>query len=77
MLVGGVNVYQQLSAHRSSPCRYIPSCSEYAREALTAHGAIRGAWMSLRRLSRCHPFGGYGFDPVPPRVHADAGGHSC
>ena len=79
ILVRGVNVYQQLSAHRPSPCRFIPSCSEYAREAVVTHGAIRGAWMSLRRIGRCHPLGGRGFDPVPQRVHAhaDSGGHSC
>lgn len=76
-LLGGINVYQQLRAHRPSPCRFIPSCSEYAREALTAHGARRGSWMALRRLSRCHPLGGRGFDPVPPRSCARAGSHSC
>ena len=76
-LIGGINVYQQLRAHRPSPCRFIPSCSEYAREAVTAHGARRGSWMALRRLSRCHPLGGRGFDPVPPRSSAHAGGHSC
>ena len=67
MLLRTVNLYQRLSAHRPSPCRYIPSCSEYAREALETHGAARGSWLSARRLSRCHPFGGFGFDPVPPR----------
>jgi putative membrane protein insertion efficiency factor len=64
-LLRTVNLYQRLSAHRPSPCRYTPSCSEYAREALETHGAARGSWLSVRRLSRCHPFGGFGFDPVP------------
>jgi len=77
ILLGSVNVYQQLSAHRPSPCRFIPSCSEYAREAVTTHGAARGALMSVRRLSRCHPLGGRGFDPVPVRSGADVGGRSC
>jgi hypothetical protein len=72
-----INVYQQLRAHRPSPCRFIPSCSEYAREAVMTHGAARGVWMSARRLSRCHPLGGRGFDPVPPRTRADVGGHTC
>lgn len=83
-LLSGINVYQQLRAHRPSPCRFIPSCSEYAREAVTEHGAARGTLMSLHRLSRCHPLGGHGFDPVPARSHADVarshadvGGHPC
>ena len=47
-------------------CRYLPTCSDYALEALETHGAARGSWLTLRRLARCHPFGGDGFDPVPP-----------
>ncbi|WP_118133733.1 membrane protein insertion efficiency factor YidD [Oceanicella sp. SM1341] len=46
-------------------CRYTPTCSEYALEALERHGALRGAWLTLRRLLRCHPFGGSGIDNVP------------
>jgi putative membrane protein insertion efficiency factor len=61
-----LNLYQRLSAHRPSPCRYIPTCSSYAIEAVETHGAIRGSWMAARRLSRCHPLGGHGVDPVPP-----------
>lgn len=57
--------YQWLYAGRISPCRYTPSCSTYAREALAAHGALRGGWLALRRLGRCHPWGGHGHDPVP------------
>jgi uncharacterized protein len=81
-LLGAINVYQQLRAHRPSPCRFIPSCSEFAREAVTTHGAARGSWLAARRLSRCHPFGGHGFDPVPPRRVsevrvAEVGGHTC
>lgn len=48
-------------------CRYLPSCSDYAREALAAHGAVSGSWLAMRRICRCHPWGGFGFDPVPPR----------
>ncbi|MDA1044234.1 MAG: membrane protein insertion efficiency factor YidD [Verrucomicrobia bacterium] len=49
-----------------STCRHIPSCSNYALEALRIHGALRGVWLTLRRLLRCHPWGTHGFDPVPP-----------
>ena len=46
-------------------CRYVPTCSEYAIEAIEQHGALRGSWLALRRLLRCHPFAGAGYDPPP------------
>ena len=46
-------------------CRFMPSCSEYAIEALEKHGAIKGGWLAAKRLGRCHPLGGHGYDPVP------------
>lgn len=52
-------------------CRFYPSCSCYAREAITVHGALRGGWLTLKRLSRCHPFHAGGLDPVPPVVMKD------
>ena len=57
-------------------CRYTPTCSEYALEALKLHGALRGSWLALRRLGRCHPWGAHGYDPVPApgHVHSHAGG---
>jgi len=48
-------------------CRFMPSCSEYAREAVLRFGAVRGSMLTLRRLARCHPLGSHGFDPVPAR----------
>ncbi len=50
-------------------CRYTPTCSEYALEALALHGPFRGSWLALRRLGRCHPWGGHGHDPVPAARH--------
>jgi putative membrane protein insertion efficiency factor len=55
-----------LSPLFAGSCRYEPSCSRYATSALEQHGLVRGAWLALRRLARCHPFGGSGLDPVPP-----------
>ena len=58
--------YQAVRAGRPSPCRYWPTCSEYALEALETHGAVRGAWLTARRLLRCHPWAERsGVDPVP------------
>jgi putative membrane protein insertion efficiency factor len=65
--VAAVRGYQRLFAGRPSPCRYVPSCSTYALEAIEGHGAARGSWLALRRVARCHPWGGHGYDPVPDR----------
>lgn len=46
-------------------CRFTPTCSQYAVEAITRHGVVKGSWMALRRIARCHPWGGSGYDPVP------------
>jgi uncharacterized protein len=62
-----VRVYQiTLSPLFAGSCRYEPSCSRYAMTALEQHGLLKGAWLAVRRLARCHPLGGSGLDPVPP-----------
>ena len=63
--LGAIRLYQLLRAGRPSPCRYLPSCSAYAAEALERHGAWRGGWLAVRRVLRCHPWGRSGLDPVP------------
>lgn len=60
-----VRGYQSLFAWRPSPCRFVPTCSNYALDALETHGVIKGSWLTARRLGRCHPWGGHGWDPVP------------
>jgi hypothetical protein len=65
-LLAAVRGYQLLvSPLFAGSCRYEPSCSRYMTEAIERHGALRGGWLGLRRLARCHPFGSSGFDPVP------------
>lgn len=66
-LIWLVRGYQLARRAHPSPCRYVPSCSVYAVEALEDYGATRGGWLAIRRLGRCHPWGGYGADPVPER----------
>ena len=68
--IGLIRVYQWLiSPLLPRACRFAPSCSEYAAEAIHGHGVMRGGWLAARRLLRCHPWGGDGFDPVPQRHH--------
>jgi hypothetical protein len=64
-----VGLYQKVTDGRPSPCRFVPTCSNYALDALERHGAARGSALTLRRLFRCHPWGGHGWDPVPEGKH--------
>lgn len=64
-LVRLIGLYRGLRVGRVAPCRFYPSCSEYAVEALTTHGAARGSWLALRRILRCRPLGPHGIDLVP------------
>lgn len=66
--LAAISVYQGLRAGRPSPCRFWPSCSAYAAEAIETHGLFHGGRLAVRRILRCHPFGGRGIDLVPARA---------
>jgi putative membrane protein insertion efficiency factor len=67
-LLGLVWVYRFLvSPWLGNNCRYTPSCSQYALDALRLHGAFRGSWLAMKRIGRCHPWGGSGYDPIPEK----------
>jgi putative membrane protein insertion efficiency factor len=70
--MGMVRWYQVAAEGRPSPCRFTPSCSAYAVDALSTHRAGRAVWLIVRRLARCRPFGPSGYDPVPPAPPATA-----
>lgn len=66
ILLAPIMVYRYtFSALAGAHCRHMPSCSDYAREAIETNGAWKGGWLTLARLCRCHPWGSHGFDPVP------------
>lgn len=74
VLLAAIRGYQLLISPLFPPsCRYFPSCSEYARQAVQSHGPLAGGWLAVKRLARCHPWGGFGYDPVPVPVRAGAG----
>ena len=66
ILIALIRFYQGAISPLTPPsCRFVPTCSQYAIEAIQRYGAFKGGWLTLKRLSRCHPWGGSGFDPVP------------
>lgn len=66
LMMGMIRFYQNWIADLTPPsCRYLPTCSEYARVAIESHGPLRGFWLGLKRIGRCHPWSGSGYDPVP------------
>jgi putative membrane protein insertion efficiency factor len=65
LAAGLIRAYQVAASPFPSPCRFTPSCSSYTLEAVRRYGVLRGGWLGVRRVARCHPFGGHGHDPVP------------
>ncbi|MDH3614798.1 MAG: membrane protein insertion efficiency factor YidD [Gammaproteobacteria bacterium] len=71
-LLALVSLYRYaISPWLGNNCRFEPSCSQYALDALRQHGAFRGTWLTVRRIGRCHPWGGSGYDPVPKKKKDD------
>jgi len=67
ILIGMINIYQKIPGPWHGYCKHIPTCSEYAKEAINMHGAFKGTILGIKRVLKCNPFGTYGFDPVPKR----------
>lgn len=69
LLLAAIRGYQRfVSPLLGANCRFTPTCSAYAAEAIATHGSLRGGWLAVRRIARCNPFGGHGYDPVPDKA---------
>ncbi|WNJ19407.1 membrane protein insertion efficiency factor YidD [Pontibacter sp. G13] len=74
LFLGIIRFYQYAISPLFPPtCRYTPTCSHYAAEAIRKHGPFRGGWLAIKRISSCHPWGGSGYDPVPDPHHVHKG----
>ncbi len=60
-----IDIYQKMPLHTHSLCRFYPTCSEYMKQSVIKYGTFKGGFMGIKRLLKCHPFGKYGYDPVP------------
>ena len=67
LLIGFIKIYQLIPGHWHKMCRYTPTCSDYSIIALKRFGALKGSFLSIKRILRCAPWGGMGYDPVPER----------
>ncbi|MBB4826091.1 putative membrane protein insertion efficiency factor [Sporosarcina luteola] len=72
ILMSLIKVYQKVISPLTPPtCRFYPTCSHYGMEAIEKHGALKGSWLAIRRISKCHPFHEGGFDPVPEKANQE------
>lgn len=70
ILISIIQFYQKFISPLTPPsCRFYPTCSHYGVEAIKVHGALKGSWLTIKRISKCHPFHPGGFDPVPEKKH--------
>ena len=76
ILIGAIQVYRWVFSSVMGPsCRFEPTCSAFAVEAIRSHGPLVGTWLAVHRIARCHPWGGAGLDPVPAPIEKPAAGH--
>lgn len=67
VLIFLINCYQKIPGKWHDSCRFVPTCSEYAKIAIDRFGSIKGSYLAIKRIIRCNPWGSYGYDPVPPK----------